>query len=506
MRATRRDVLRWGLAGGAVALAAGCRQDRAKPASANAITVGTALDVINMDPYQQSLNSLILLRNLNAWLINYDEQLRPQPDVLESFRIAPDRSSVTLRLRDDVVFTTGNPMTADDVLAALDRARDPAEGFNLAGAMSIVDGFRATTKDTVVITFKEPTAQTLITDLLAGQPILDAAKNNSGDLAGAPASAGPYRLAEWRQGERLVFEADPKWYKGTVANRRAVVEIFTNTNAMLSALQSGSVDAVTYLPPKDGERIEKDFGVIGGYPGAATMLLRVNTQTPPFDNGVLRQAIQRAIDRDRVVRQVMFGYGGAANLPWGPESPANDPGFYDQVSFDLDAARELLDQSGAPRSGTAIVDGSDPVTQLVIQAIQADLDKIGFDLQIDKLDTGTYQARLPTGQFGLALGQIGGGQLSSPRVVQNSLFRLSENPLWSGGVPPTDYASAIETLITTSDPGEQSTAYDRLNQTLVQQAWAIGIYYVPTLFAHKRALHGLRRDFQNALVLADATF
>lgn len=506
MRATRRDVLRWGVAGGVAALAAGCGRDGSKPAAAGSVTVGTALDVINMDPYQQSLNSLILLRNLNAWLVNYDEQLRPQPDALTSFRIAADRTSVTLRLRDDVVFSTGKRMSADDVLAALERARDPEEGFNLVGAMAIVDDFRATAKDTVVITFKEPTAPSLITDLLAGQPILDADKNNAADLAGEPASAGPYRLSDWRQGERLVLEADPQWYKGAVANQRAVLQIFTNTNAMLSALQSGSVDAVTYLPPKDGERIEKDFGVLGGYPGAATMLLRVNTQTPPFDNVVLRQAIQRAVDRDRVVRQVMFGYGGAANLPWGPESPANDPGFYDQVSFDLDAARRLLDDSGAARSGAAIVDGSDPVTQLVIQAIQADLDAIGFDLQIDKLDTGTFQSRLPTGLYGLALGQIGGGQLSSPRIVQNSLFRLSENPLWPDGVPPKDYGSAIESLITTSEPTRQAAAYDLLNQTLVEQAWAIGIYYVPTLFAHKRALHGLRRDFQNALVLADASF
>ena len=76
----------------------------AGPAAGGSITVGSAVDIINFDPYAQTINSLILLKNLNAWLIDYDENLRPIPAALESFQIAPDRTSVTLRIRPNVTF------------------------------------------------------------------------------------------------------------------------------------------------------------------------------------------------------------------------------------------------------------------------------------------------------------------------------------------------------------------------------------------------------------------
>jgi peptide/nickel transport system substrate-binding protein len=477
------------------------------PAASGSITVGSAVDIINFDPYAQTINSLILLKNLNAWLIDYDENLRPIPSALESFQIAPDRAGVTLRIRPDVTFHSGKKMTVDDVVFAFERALDPKRGFNLAAATNdLVAAVKATTQSEVVLTLKQPTSTTLVTDLLVGQPVLDHSKNESALLAKEPGSAGPYRVEDWRQGESLTLQAFPDWYGGKPKTSKIVMRFFTSPSTAVTALASGSLDVLVYPQPRDAQRLQSDFQILTGYPGASTMLLRVNTKTPPFDNRTVRQALQRSLNRDRIVQTLLFGYGEAAHLPWGPNSPANDRSLYGEVSYDLNAAKGLLAQSGGKMEGNALVNGSDPTSLLVMQIIQADLASIGFKLNIEQADTATFASRLVAGDFGVVLGGIGGGQLSLPRIVQNSLMRLANNPLWPNGTPPEAYIRGMRTLISEDDPAKRQETYRTINRVIIDEAWAIGAYYIPTLFAHKKDLHGVARDHQNALVLANAAF
>ena len=479
----------------------------AGPAQADTITVGSALDIFNFDPYRQYLDALLLLRNLNAWLLNYDDQLGPQPAALENYTISDDRTRVTLRIRPDVVFQTGRTMTVDDVLFAFDRASDPERGFNVAAATTaIVESFEGLNDRELVLNLREPTSTSLITDLLVGQPVVDASKNDAGTLSNEAASAGPYRVIDWRQGESLRLEAFPEWFGGSPRTPNVEFRFFTAPAAATNALVSGAIDVLAYPTPRDAARLQDGFDILSGYPGAATMLLRVSTKTPPFDDRIVRQALQRVINRDRIVDEVLFGFGGAAYLPWGPNSPANDSSMHNEVAYDLDGARELLSTSTSNMSGVGLVSGSDPTGLLVMQMIQADLASIGFDLEIEQSDPATYGSRLVSGDFGIGLGQVGGGQLSVPRIVQNSLMRTSNNPLWPDGIPPEGYSRNINTLVGAEDPAVRQAAYDELNRTLIDESWAIATYDVPTLFASDPDLMGLQRDHQNALVLAYASF
>jgi len=153
-----------------------------------------------------------------------------------------------------------------------------------------------------------------------------------------------------------------------------------------------------------------------------------------------------------------------------------------------------------------MVNGSDPVSISVMQIIQSDLKKIGFDLQIEQVDAAAFQTRLVAGDFGVVLGQMGGGQLSLPRITQNSLFRLSNNPLWPNGTPPKAYVDALTALTSDEDQTKRKAAFKQLNDVIVEEAWAIGTYFVPQLYMYKKELQNVKRDHQNALVLDRATF
>lgn len=501
----RRTVLKAGLSLGALAMMS--QAGFAQPTVPDTITVGTSFDIVNFDPYAQSVNALLLLKSLNAWLIEYDEDLNPIPSALESFEIAEDNASVTLTIRTDVVFHTGKTMTVDDVVYAIERAADPERGFNLFAATSTLVAKVEPINDTqVLITLKQPTAPSLITDMLVHQPVLDMDKNNAESLSSEAASAGPYRVVEWRQGESLTLEAFPEWFGGQARTPNVVIKFFTSPAAAVSALASGALDLLAYPQARDASRLAADFEILSGYPGAATMLLRVSTKTAPFDNKLVRQALQRSINRDRIVKEVLFGFGGAAYLPFGPNSPVQDPSVPDQLSYDLEAAKALLAQAPGLNKGIAMVSGSDATGLLVLQILQADLASIGFELAIDQQDPATFNTRLVAGDFGVALGQAGGGQLSVPRIVQNSLMRTSNNPLWPDGIPPADYSEGINALIAAGDEASRAAAYAKIRNVLIDESWAIGTYYVPTLWAFKKDLQGVTRDHQNSLVLANAGF
>lgn len=469
------------------------------------IIIGTATDVLNFDPYQQTTNALLVLKLFNAWLMTYDEDLQAQPDVAKSYELSADRRTCMIILREDVVFQSGQTMTAADVVSSFERARDKAEGGNLTSPSAIISEVSSPEAGTVKLAFTEPIAKSLVEDLLVGQPVMEASGNNPTALASQPASAGPYQLVEWRPKQSIVLKAFDKWYGGTVPIQNVEIKIFTDAKAMSSALSSGSIDVAAFVPPRDAETVKEKFDYLDAYPGSATMLLRVSAKTAPFTDKPLRQALWHSVDRDRIVKEVLFGFGGPVALPFGPKSPAQTTAYDDRINYDLDKAKALL-ATVSTKSGKALVNGSDPVSVSVMQIIQSDLKKIGFDLQIEQVDAGAFQDRLVAGEFGVVLGQMGGGQLSIPRIAQNSLFRTANNPLWPDGNPPKAYVEAIDTLTTADDQATKEKAIKLLDETLVTEAWAIGAYAVPQLYMWNKSLGGVGRDHQNALLINEAKF
>lgn len=502
---TRRGFFMTGVAATMVPFLPGVAH--AAAATDGTLTIGSAVDITEFDPYSQMVNDLLMLKTVNAWLIEYDEDLKPIPSALESFEIADDSASVVLKMRTDVVFHTGKTMTVDDLVFAVERAMDPKRGFNLfAAASTLIDKIETVDDKTIKLVLKQPTATSLITDMLVHQPVIDKDHNSAEGLAGAPASAGPYKVVDWRQGESLTLEAFPEYFGKKPVTPKLVFRFFTSPAAATNALASGAIDILAYPQPRDASLLKGKFEIISDYPGAAQMLLRVSTKTAPFDNKILRQALQRAINRDRIVKEVLYDFGGPAYLPFGRNSPVQDSSVTERVGYDLEKTKELLSQVPELKSGKAMVSGSDPVSQLVMQIIQADLASVGFDLQIEQVETTSFNTRLVAGEFGVALGQVGGGQLSVPRIVQNSLMRTSNNPLWPDGNPPKAYSDAILALLGPVSEDKAKELYGKLRDVLIDESWAIGTYEVPTLWAYKSDLKGLARDHQNALVLQNAGF
>jgi peptide/nickel transport system substrate-binding protein len=468
------------------------------------ITVGAVGDISDFDPYKILGNNFIILSNLNTFLIDYDDSLKPRPAALTKWELNQDNTQVTLTLRPDLKLQTGKTWTADDLVAGFKRAANPDEGNQLYGPMAIVKDYQATDEHTVVLTFTQPVAELLVTDLLESFPAMDGSANSNAALATKPASGGPFSLISRDPGNDIVVGrfAD-YWDADNVHLDKVTFRIFSDADSLVAGLQSNAVDVIYNFPPKNAAQLKDEYTILEGYPGALVDCLRMNPNKPPFDNIKLRQAIAHSLDRDRIVQEVYFGYGGPLYLPWGPNSPATDPAYQEKNAYDLDLAAQLWKEAGSPKGATALANGGDALRLQMLQILQQDLKQIGFDLQIESKDLQTYNEEIVTGKFAIAFNGLGNTSKSPSRIATNSIFR-TENNVVLGDKLPQEYVDAIHASEQAVTPDQAKAAYAKLNEVISTQAFGVPVCVQPTLIGIKKSISGVTRTVDNWLVLAGA--
>lgn len=450
------------------------------------LTIGMPNDFLMFDPFNLAFAHFAFVQNFYDTLIRYDPKLTPKPGLAERWTVAPDGRSVTINLRRGVKFHSGRELVAEDVVKNFEKAADKDRGFNMLPAVANVESVRATDASTVVIAFKQVSPE--VHDLLQAMAIADPQAFDQ--LKNRAAGTGPFRFVEWTPGDRTVSERfGDYWGRPAPYVDRLIYKVFSDSDAMVAALQSGVVDLIISVPPKDVARLANDFQMVRGTPGALTYELRVNGTKPPFDKKEARQALHYAIDRKGVVEKVLFGVSEPTVLPWSKASPAYDPSYLDRYPFDLNRAKELFQRAGVEMKAQAIVLPQFPELPAIAQVLKADLAKIGFDLEIVVLDNNEYYRRLLAGEFQLAPSFSGNTQKYPTRVALNSIYRTKNNPVWGDNVPQA-YVEAITEANSTIDPAKQKAAFAKLNQAIVDEAWVISIAYRQTVFGLAKYVKG----------------
>lgn len=288
---------------------------------------------------------------IQSTLITTDENLEFASDLATEYSCTEDGLTWTFKLRDDVRFSDGEPLDADDVAFTVNAViENPASEADL----SMVDEAVAIDATTVELHLNKPFNALLYTLAVLGIVPEHAYGDGYGEH---PIGSGRYLLERWDRGQQAIFAANPDYYGDAPLMERVVV-VFMEEDAALAAVAAGEVDiAFTYathagqsfdgyelvsyatvdsrgisLPcdPSGGERASED-GLVYEVGNDVTCDIAV------------RRAINHAIDRDAVIEGVLSGYGKPAysvsdGMPWSSDDM--------RVDLDRDAARALLDEAG----------------------------------------------------------------------------------------------------------------------------------------------------------------
>src|SRR6185503_13207008 len=172
------------------------------------------------------------------------------------------------------------------------------------------------------------------------------------------------------------------------------VSITRDAQAMLAQLEGGSVDVTRVTPLRDFARLKADTGQYQTIPDQVSgsfYQIGMNVLNPPLDNKKVRQALNYAIDRKRIVDSVLVGATTPQSLPWYSYSPAYDPATINKYVFDLDKAKALLAEAGVTSMEFDMLPSPTlPDAQTAVAIYQADLAKLGVKLNIRNLDNAAW--------------------------------------------------------------------------------------------------------------------
>ena len=258
-------------------------------------------------------------------------------DLATDMRVSEDGLAWTVTIREGVKFTDGNALTASDVAFTYNAARDGSS----VNDFTMLNRAEATDDTTVIFHMNRPFSIWPYTMATLG--IVPEDSYDPETYGSNPVGSGRYLLKQWDQGQQVILEANPDYY-GEKPKMERVNILFMEEDAAFLAVQAGQADlAYTSVPYSDQ--------TVDGYSLLSVRTvdnrginLPVTMSSPTMELPV-RQAINMGIDRQRMIDNVLDGYGTPAysvcdGLPW--YSPVNE------VAYDPEGARALLDEWGWP--------------------------------------------------------------------------------------------------------------------------------------------------------------
>jgi peptide/nickel transport system substrate-binding protein len=466
-------------------------------AQGGTLRVGTEQDADNLDPALAATGpSINIVQHAYDSLMMLDESLVPQPQLAESVD-QPDELTYVFHLRRGVRFHNGRELTADDVLYTFERLQDPGTGSPYSFYFLNVTSITAPDPYTVEFRLSAPDA-TLLSNLArpnAGIVAREAVEEN-GDLRRAVVGTGPFKLVDWQPGSRLVMERhDDYFVEGQPVLDRIEFLPITDETARTNALRTGAVDMIYPVPSKDVETLRglQGIEVVGGY-DLNYIMVPINITREPFDDPNVRRAVAMALDREAIGLGAFDGY--AKPLPGGPLVPpfwaGSDIAPYEKP--DLAEARRLLAAAGYPNGfATSIsIPAGYAVYQRSAEMFQADLSKIGINVEIDASEVGIWLDKIWTsGDYDTYLVRFWGIDFTDPDGALYRQFHSAGDFNMSGYANPR-VDELLEAARVTSDVASRKALYDEVQAILAEEVPAFFLIAIDRYTAHSSAVTGFR--------------
>jgi oligopeptide transport system substrate-binding protein len=377
-------------------------------AGGGVITVAYQNDISTLDPaIGYDWQNWSIIKSLFSRLMDYEPGTTNLVPSLASKEpdISADGMKYTFTLRSGVMFHNGRELTADDVKYSIERAVNPKTQSPGAGFFGMIKGFdevsagKATTMSgievvdptTVVFNLSRPDATFLHVMAINFASIVpkEEAEKYGEDFGKNPVGSGAFVFTKWDLGQQLVISKNPDYFEAGIPKVDEIkFEVGVDPAVALARLKSGEVDilgdsipAANYVAESEDSK-NKGLIIEGGQ--LHTGYVTLNVKTKPLNDVKVRQALNMAVNKDRIV-QIINGRAVPANQPLPPSMPAYDNG-YKGFAYDVAKAKQLLADAGYPNGFTSELwtSNTDPNPRIA-QAIQQDFAEIGVKVSIKSL-------------------------------------------------------------------------------------------------------------------------
>lgn len=341
--------------------------------------------------------------------LKYNKNIELVPWAAKEYDVLDNGTRLRFRMRKDIKWFDGEPLTAEDVRFTYRLMIDPETPTAYAEDYKRIKEFRLLDEYTFEVTYEKPFARSLVTWAHAILPrhILKNEDLLQTEYSRAPMGAGPFRLERWEAGRRLILKANPDYFLGRPNLDGIIYRIIPDPATMFMELKARNLDMMglspqQYLYQTQGEFWEENFNKYK-YLSSSYTYLGYNLEHPLFSDRRVRRALAYAIDKEEIVKGVLMGQGVTTIGPYKPgtwvyNEDIQGYGFDPQKAVKLLAESGwkdhdgdgILDRNGRPFSFTLLTSQGNDLRIKTATIIQYRLKQIGINMEIRTVEWATF--------------------------------------------------------------------------------------------------------------------
>ncbi len=454
-------------AGGAAAGSAGAKRG-------GRLVMAHTGDILNLDATQAAGANWPIFNQLYNVLVRYDENLKPRPELVESFRMSADGLSLNLKLRGGVRFHSGREFNSKDVAFNVEHYNAQKTAANIRQLVLPIKSVDTPDPATAILRFERP--YPVIFDALDLMFIVD--RDTVAEIKNRPIGTGPFKLGNWDPGNAVTFRRfETYWKPGYPLLDEVVVRAMPDIDSMLVAFESGALDLIQQprYQALASLKTRKGVRVATGTPGATVLCMIMNTGAKPFTDRRVRQAINYACNRKKFVEVYLADTGEPWVTPWPSGTMAYEHAQATRYTFNLDKAKQLLAEAGYDKglefSHLVGPETAAPGGVKMAEILQADLAKIGVRTRIETGEVAAVRPRLVKGDFQLASWQFGRAQKDPASLFGTSILWSPTNG-WHNFKDPK-YAELVVRGEHETDGGKRREIYRELTRFVLDESFTL---------------------------------
>ncbi|MGH3343837.1 MAG: ABC transporter substrate-binding protein [Carbonactinosporaceae bacterium] len=362
------------------------------------IAIGIELDTL--DPAQMTTTTVANVVDYSVeTLTTLGKSGETQPGLAESWEVAEDGRSVTLQLREGVTFQDGTKLDAEAVKFNLERLLDPKVEVPQRAPYTSIESVETTGDMSVRLDLSrpDPALPSALSASTAGlvSPASVEKEGNSYKNIVHPVGTGPYSFVKYQKGDRVVFEKYGDYWGRKPHFEQVAFRIVPEAATRESLLRAGQADMIVLPPVPDLKALQQspETNVLLA-PSDRTVFMAFKTPQAPLDDPKVRQAINYAVNKDSIVKNVLFGAAEPMDAPVAPTIEGHcSVGSYD---YDPEKAKQLLADAGVKNLSLTVGTPTGRYLQdkQAADAVAGNLRDVGVDVQLRTMDWASYLAAI----------------------------------------------------------------------------------------------------------------
>jgi peptide/nickel transport system substrate-binding protein len=483
---TRRDFLKQGALGGLGVLLGNAIVGVSYAASRERLTILSSVALDTLHPYAHSASPQYgIWNNMLEPLVEVNYAKREYFGVLAESWTFQDKRWV-FKLRKNVRLHDGTPLTAEDVVYSINLIKNDKQSLQRDNFRDLVE-MQAVDSHTVAFVTKAPNAVFL--DRLQNRFILGKTgmEAQSGELAyKKPVGTGPYRFVSWQRDGNLVVTRHDSYWGGKPAIKEIVTRRVREDAGRVAGLLAGQGDVTNNVPVEELSRFDKHPRVRAEkVEGVRMYFLAMNVTHKPFDNKLVRQAINHAVDPVVIIKHIYEGNGYVMNGPLGSNVIGFDPKI-SRYPYDPNKAKELLAKAGFPQGLEVKLYFSPdryPKAREVCQVIADQLGKAGI-----KTELVSQEFVIFWGKEGVNGGKLGFYYVGRPAADADTVY----DQYYRSGVTPRiqyknpEFDKLIDEEQRTGDPKKRIALLQQAGRILMEDVPLVPLYTLAEIYGVAR--------------------